>query len=110
MTPTIETQSWQEPPPVRPGVGEESLPGKSGGLKGFFGSLRWLDATRRGQLSYSIFDQGFSVGGMFLANIALARTQSKQEYGVFALPYSVFTFLSGLHNAAVLEAYTIYGS
>jgi len=110
MTPAIETQSMQEPPPVRPGAGEESLPGKSGGLKRLFESLRWLDATRRGQLSYSIFDQGFSVGGMFLANIALARTQTKEEYGVFALTYSVFTFLSGLHNAAVLEAYTIYGS
>jgi len=62
------------------------------------------------QLGLSIVDQGFSVGGMFLANVALARTQSKEEYGVFALMYSVFTFLSGLHNAAVLEAYTIYGS
>jgi O-antigen/teichoic acid export membrane protein len=62
------------------------------------------------QLGFSIADQGFSVGGMFLANIALARTQSKEEYGIFALSYSVFTFLAGLHNAAILEAYTIYGS
>jgi O-antigen/teichoic acid export membrane protein len=62
------------------------------------------------QVGFSITDQGFSVGGMFLANIALARTQSKAEYGVFVLTYSVFTFLAGLHNAAILEAYTIYGS
>lgn len=47
---------------------------------------------------------------MFLANIALARVQSKEEYGLFALAYSGFTFLAGLHNAAILEAYTIYGS
>ena len=72
--------------------------------------FRSLGATRLRQLGYSIVDQGFSVGGMFLANIALARTQTKEEYGIFALTYSVFTFLSGLHNAAVLEAYTIYGS
>jgi O-antigen/teichoic acid export membrane protein len=62
------------------------------------------------QIGFSIADQGFSVGGMFLVNIALARTQTKEEYGIFALSYSLFTFLSGLHNAAVLEAYTIYGS
>lgn len=58
----------------------------------------------------SVFDQAFSVGGMFLANVALARTVSKGEYGLFTLSYSVFTFLSGLHNAALLEAYTVYGS
>jgi O-antigen/teichoic acid export membrane protein len=62
------------------------------------------------QVGISIADQGFSVGGMFLVNIALARTQTKEEYGIFALSYSVFTFLAGLHNAAILEAYTIYGS
>jgi O-antigen/teichoic acid export membrane protein len=62
------------------------------------------------QIGYSIADQGFSVGGMFLVNIALARTRTKEEYGIFALSYSVYTFLAGLHNAAILEAYTIYGS
>jgi O-antigen/teichoic acid export membrane protein len=62
------------------------------------------------QIGYSIADQGLSVGGMFLLNVALARTRTKEEYGVFALSYSVYTFLAGLHNAAILEAYTIYGS
>jgi len=47
---------------------------------------------------------------MFLANVALARTQSKEEYGIFALSYSVFTFLAGLHDAVILETYTVYGS
>jgi O-antigen/teichoic acid export membrane protein len=47
---------------------------------------------------------------MFVANVALARTVSKEEYGMFALSYSVFTFLSGLHNAAILETYTVYGA
>jgi O-antigen/teichoic acid export membrane protein len=47
---------------------------------------------------------------MFLVNVALARTQSKEEYGLFALSYSAFTFLAGLHNAAILETYTIYGA
>ncbi len=70
-------------------------------------SLSW---SRVQKISFSVIDQGFAVGGMFLANIALARTQSKEEYGIFTLTYSFFTFLSGLHNASILEAYTIYGS
>src|SRR5260370_13995523 len=71
------------------------------------GAFSW---ARMRQIGFSIADQGFSVGGMFLVNVALARTQSKEEYGIFALSYSVFTFLAGLHNAAILETYTVYGS
>ena len=55
-------------------------------------------------------DQALSVGGMFLVNLVLARTLSKQEYGMFALSYSVLVFLMGLHNAAILEPFTVYGS
>src|SRR5258706_15816658 len=71
------------------------------------GPLNWTRARLAG---YSIADQTLAVGGMFLANVALARTQSKEEYGIFALSYSVFTFLAGLHNGAILETYTVYGS
>lgn len=110
MTPAIETQFEQEPPPSRAAASEEFLLGNSAEGKQISWPFRSIKATRLRQIAYSIFDQGFSVGGMFLANIALARTQTKEEYGIFALTYSVFTFLSGLHNAAVLEAYTIYGS
>jgi O-antigen/teichoic acid export membrane protein len=69
-----------------------------------------LSWSRVNQAFFSISDQALSVGGMFLLNIALARTRSKEEYGMFALSYSVFTFLSGLHNSAILETYTVYGS
>jgi len=62
------------------------------------------------RLAYGLADQVLSVGGMFAVNIALARLRSKEEYGTFALSYSIFTLLSGLHNAAILEVYTIYGS
>lgn len=74
------------------------------------GWFRTLTASRLRKLGYSSADQALAVGGMFIVNIALARTCSKEEYGIFALSYSVFTFLAGLHNAAILEAYTIYGS
>ena len=59
---------------------------------------------------YSFADQALAVGGVFLANVALARTHSKEEYGVFALSYSIFTFLYGLYNAALVEPFTVYGS
>jgi O-antigen/teichoic acid export membrane protein len=71
------------------------------------GPVNWIRVRQAG---YSVADQALAVGGMFLANVALARTQSKEEYGIFALSYSVFTFLAGLHNAAILETYTVYGS
>jgi O-antigen/teichoic acid export membrane protein len=61
-------------------------------------------------LGYSLADQALAVGGLFLVNVVLARTQSKQEYGTFVLSYSVFTFLYGVYNAALLEPFTVYGS
>jgi len=69
-----------------------------------------FSSARMRQIGFSIADQALAVGGMFLANVELARTQSKEEYGIFALTYSVFTFLGGLHNGAILETYTVYGS
>ena len=110
MTPAIEAQFKQEPPLAHAAAVEEFSLKNSGEPKQDSWPLRLMKSTQLSQIAYSIFDQGFSVGGMFLANIALARTQTKEEYGIFALTCSVFTFLSGLHNAAVLEAYTIYGS
>lgn len=67
-------------------------------------------ANRARLAGYSIADQAFAVGGMFVANVALARVRSKEEYGAFALCYSVYTFLAGLHNAAILEPFTVFGS
>jgi len=67
-------------------------------------------ASRLVPAAYSIADQALAVGANFLANVMLARTQSKEEYGMFALSYSLFTFLAGLHNSAILEPCTVYGS
>lgn len=69
-----------------------------------------VSSARIRQVGFSFVDQAFSVGGMFLVNVALARTQVKEEYGIFALSYSIFTFLTGLQNASILEAFTVYGS
>jgi O-antigen/teichoic acid export membrane protein len=98
--------------------GDETLPvppspvKESGRENGWLHSIvpSPLNLTQVRQAGYSIADQALAVGGIFLANVALARTQSKEEYGIFALSYSVFTFLAGLHDAVILEAYTVYGS
>lgn len=79
------------------------------------GSARDVMATgwvqsRAGSVACGITDQVFAAGALFLGNVVLARVQSKEEYGLFVLSYSVYTFLSGLHNAAILEAYTVFGS
>jgi O-antigen/teichoic acid export membrane protein len=81
---------------------------RSGGT--FLSTIKALSWPRVRQVGLSVADQALSVGGMFLVNVSLARTRSKEEYGVFALSYSVFTFLVALHNAAILETYTVYGS
>jgi O-antigen/teichoic acid export membrane protein len=59
---------------------------------------------------YSFADQALAIGGGFLVNVTLARTQTKEEYGLFALSYSLFTFLLALYYAALLEPYTVYAS
>jgi O-antigen/teichoic acid export membrane protein len=62
------------------------------------------------QVAFSMADQALSVGAMFLVNLVLARTETREEYGLFALSYSVLIFFMGLHNAAILEPFTVYGS
>jgi O-antigen/teichoic acid export membrane protein len=59
---------------------------------------------------YSFTDQALAVGGGFLVNIALARAQTKEEYGLFTLSYSVYALLLALYSATILEPYMIYGS
>jgi O-antigen/teichoic acid export membrane protein len=77
-------------------------------------------ATRRGftlpsasklfSLIYSVLDQGLAVGGGLLANVMLARAQTKEEYGKFVLSYALFSLILGLYQAVLLEPYTVYGS
>ena len=75
-----------------------------------FSGVAAKGASKAMPLVYCLTDQAFSIGGVFLANVMLARTQSKEEYGAFALSYSIYTFLSGVNNASILEPYTVYGS
>lgn len=67
-------------------------------------------ASRLKPVAYSFADQALAVGGSFLVNVALARTQTKQDYGMFALCYSFYMVLTSIHNSTILEPYTVYGS
>jgi len=69
-----------------------------------------ISGRRLGQIGFSLIDQALSVGGIFIANVVLARAQTKEEYGMFALSYSIYTFLLGMNNAMILEPFTVYGA
>jgi O-antigen/teichoic acid export membrane protein len=66
--------------------------------------------SRLTKSAYSLADQALAVGAMFLVNLVLARSESKEDYGMFALSYSGLTFLTGLHNATIVEPFTVYGA
>jgi O-antigen/teichoic acid export membrane protein len=97
---------------------QETLRGTPPTPKGVSRANGWLasalaaipTASRLKPVAYSFADQALAVGGGFLVNVALARTQTKQEYGMFALSYSFYVFLTSIHNSTILEPYTVYGS
>jgi len=107
-----QTNYADEALPAVPAGGGSPVAGELAGGNGWLRSaVAALPApSKLLQIGYSFADQALAVGGTFLANVALARSQTKEEYGMFALSYSVFTFLSVLHNAAIVEPYTVYGS
>jgi len=104
------TDPKPKPEGVAPTPADIEIPEPESGSWLRFPKFAGIDAAKFSLIGYSVADQGFAVGANFLANVALARTQTKEDYGMFALSYSVFVFLSGLHNAAILEPYTVYGS
>lgn len=66
--------------------------------------LVWL---RKGSLA--IVDQGLLSGANFAISILLARWLTRDEYGAYAMGFSVFILLSGFHNAFFLEPMSIFG-
>jgi O-antigen/teichoic acid export membrane protein len=94
-------------------TGNDALPQipnteESNGFKSLIGGV--LNRARLIPVAYTFVDQSLAVGGGFLVNVALARAQSKEEYGLFALSYSGYSLLLALYHAAILEAFTVYGS
>ena len=102
--PPLNVDGTERVPPAVTNVFERT----EGRLRAKFTTLPAV--SRLMQVGYSFADQAFAVGASFLVNVVLARTQTKEEYGMFALSYSFFIFLAGLHNSAILEPFTVYGS
>lgn len=58
----------------------------------------------------SIADQALISGAGFALHVLLARWLLPNDFGVFALVFSIFLFLSGLHNALILEPVSVLAS
>jgi O-antigen/teichoic acid export membrane protein len=57
----------------------------------------------------SCLDQGLVSSVNFTANVLLARWLSPAQYGAFAVGFAVFLFLSGFHNALLLDPACVLG-
>lgn len=57
----------------------------------------------------ALTDQGLVSGSTFVLNICLARWLGREQYGAYALAFSIFLFLSSFHNALLLEPMSVYG-
>lgn len=58
----------------------------------------------------SIVDQALISGSGFILHVLLARWLLSDEYGIFAIVFSIFLFLSGIHNALILEPMSVLAS
>jgi O-antigen/teichoic acid export membrane protein len=57
----------------------------------------------------AIVDQGLITGSNFVLGVFLARWLSREEYGAFALGFSIFLLLGVLYQALLLEPMTVFG-
>jgi O-antigen/teichoic acid export membrane protein len=57
----------------------------------------------------AVVDQGLYSSSNFILNILLARWLAPVEYGAFAVAFAIFLFLSGFHNALLLEPMSVLG-
>lgn len=59
---------------------------------------------------FAILDQGLFGTANFLVNILLARWLEPDQYGAFAVAYSVFLLLAAFHTAVLTEPMMIFGA
>ncbi len=91
MGPVETTPAPDRPPPTRSGTPKLS---------------RWRRWAGTG--AASVGEQALFAGTHLLVNILLARWLPIEEYGTFALVYSVIVFLNALHTAMVAEPVAIF--
>ena len=67
----------------------------------------WRVWLRKGALA--VTDQGLMSGSNFLLSILLARWLTAGQYGAYALAFSIFFFVSAVHQALLLEPMSVLG-
>ena len=74
------------------------------------GRVRKMLRVWGGKVVSSVGDQGLISGTTFAFNILLIRWLSAEQYGAYAIAFSVFLFISGFHNALILEPMSVLGA
>ena len=57
---------------------------------------------------FPLLDHGVFVGAVFLLNIFVMRSSSVELFGLYTIYYSVFVFVVMVHNALMLEPFTVF--
>jgi O-antigen/teichoic acid export membrane protein len=70
--------------------------------------LNLKSLSGRGVLA--LVDQGLISGSNFIISIVLARTLAPNDYGVYALAFEIFLFLSIVYSSLVLEPMSVFGA
>ena len=68
---------------------------------------RLLPWAHKGGLT--IFEYGLVYGSHFLVSVLLARWLSAEQYGAFAVAWSVFVLLSLIYQSLILEPMSVFG-
>ncbi len=74
------------------------------GSKGVLKLLSWAR-----QSLFALSDQALTSGANFLMSILLARYVGAEQYGQYALAFTLFLLLSLLHQALILEPVSVFG-
>lgn len=60
------------------------------------------------KLIKAIFDHGFFVGTSLLVNIFLIQNVDQTEFGLYVFFYTFYIFVYGLHQAMIIEPYSVF--
>lgn len=72
-----------------------------------FSTRKLMSWTTKGGMA--IADQGLITGSNFLLGILLARWLSREQYGAFALGFSIFLLVAMLYQSLLLEPMAVFG-
>ncbi len=61
----------------------------------------------KGMLAF--IDQLLNAGSNFLVSVLLARWLSPEQYGAYALAFSIFLLLAGVHQSLLIEPMLVFG-